>query len=905
MGETEKRLANLEGLLHGLATVNRAIALTADVEEMLQTVLATVVDVFPCDGAWLLHPCDPEALVYRLPFAAFRPARPTPTEPWPVTDWTRRMFTAALGATEPLLDQATGHLPVLAADVPEHLRAQSRILIALRPLGDDPWLLGLQHSAKLQVFDTLDREWVAAVAGILTSGLTALAAQRDAERQTALDLRALRESESMRREMELSARIGAWAHNLKTGVSTWTKGVFEIYGVREVPPLEAEMDFYAPHCRSAIAKAFSDLVRTGTPYDLELEFVSANQQRLWVRVIGKPRYRDGKVAELFGVIQDITDRKHATLVLEQQKLTFEALFEAIPDALVLVDKNHRITSINRGFTQMFGYSLAEVAGQRTTVIYESEEEFSRQGRERYNLSAEQATLPYVVSYKRKDGEVFRGETIGTKVVMPDGAFVGYFGLVRDISDRLRHDEALRQSQKMEAIGTLSGGIAHDFNNILGAILGFATLLKERMPLGSEEEDEVAEILRATRRAKKLVAQILTFSRPGSDARKPVRLHKVIEESLKLLRQTIPTTIHIEQELAIERDTVLGDPTQLQQVMMNLCTNAYHAMKRKGNTLAVKLDTTPVDGLGGRQLPDLAPGPVVRLTVKDNGEGMTADTLTKLFEPFFTTKGPGEGSGMGMAVVHGIVKAHGGSIRVDSRLGEGTVVQVYLPHHQEDRQHPAGETATSPVGTERILVVDDEPVLARMIAKLLSRLGYSVEQLQSSTDALNRFRDAPDEFDLVITDQTMPEMPGGALAQELLRQRPDLPIIICTGHSETMSEERARQIGVRALLHKPLERNLLARGGPGSARPALTRALTRRAAAGCRASAGTRLQGRQRRRVVVDTGSRSPPGRSPDRRANDHHCARPPLACSDPGRRIAGTRQSSSSPPRSRLPGPTG
>lgn len=382
---------------------------------------------------------------------------------------------------------------------------------------------------------------------------------------------------------------------------------------------------------------------------------------------------------------------------------------------------------------------------------------------------------------------------------------------RNTSYRLQLEEQLRQTQKLEAVGTLAGGIAHDFNNILGAIQGYTELNLDLAEDGTDTKDNLKEILQAARRAKELVKQILTFSRKARKTLEPVHAHLVVGEAMRLLRKTIPATIEFKVDISKKDDTVLADPTQLHQIVMNLCTNSYHAMRGEGGLLRVTLEPVMLDKAQARRINGLKEGSYVRLTVDDTGEGIPPEVMSKIFEPFFTTKAQSEGTGMGLAVVHGIVKNHGGGITIESALGKGTKVAVYLPQHASMKSLEAKPSVDAALarGNERLLIVDDEIPLSVMMGKMLKNLGYSVEIVNSSTEALELLAKNIYEYDLLITDQAMPKLSGDKLAGEALKIRPDMPIIMCTGFSETVNENNAASIGLKDLLMKPVSVEALA------------------------------------------------------------------------------------------------
>jgi nitrogen-specific signal transduction histidine kinase len=359
---------------------------------------------------------------------------------------------------------------------------------------------------------------------------------------------------------------------------------------------------------------------------------------------------------------------------------------------------------------------------------------------------------------------------------------------------------------MEAIGTLAGGIAHDFNNILGAIIGYTEMALYEAPASSKNRNNMEEVLKAGHRAKDLVQQILAFSRQSEQERQPVLIHLIIKEALKLLRASLPSTIEIRQNIRTDLGAVLADPTQIHQVMMNLCTNAHHAMSEKGGMLGVTLSDVELDVKEVVAYPDLKPGSYLKLTVSDTGQGMDPNVIERIFDPYFTTKEKGVGTGLGLAVVHGIVKSHGGMITVQSEKGKGSAFQVFFPVVKTQVKPEAKTMESLHTGNERILFVDDEQALVDLGKKMLESLGYRAECRMSSIEALESFRSQPDKFDLVITDMTMPNMTGERLAKEMMGIRPDIPIILCTGYSERITREEAMELGIKEFVLKPFKIN---------------------------------------------------------------------------------------------------
>jgi nitrogen-specific signal transduction histidine kinase/CheY-like chemotaxis protein len=387
----------------------------------------------------------------------------------------------------------------------------------------------------------------------------------------------------------------------------------------------------------------------------------------------------------------------------------------------------------------------------------------------------------------------------------------------DISERLKaegerekFEEELRQIQKMESIGTMAGGIAHDFNNILSAIMGYLELAKMQLSPESPVNNDLEEVFKASLRAKDLVQQILTFSRRTKIEKKPIKLNLLVKEGIKLIRASIPTTIEIRQQIPDQCPNVIADPTQIHQIVMNLCTNAYHAMRDSGGIINISLKEITIGSENHLMEHSLEPGPYLLLEISDTGEGIPAENLTKIFEPYFTTKEVNEGTGLGLSVIHGIVKSHHGHISTYSEVGKGTTFKVYLPAEEEDEEikYQATDKGISG-GSEKIILVDDEESLVKIGSKLLGALGYEVSAFTNSPEALQAFREAPNDYDLIITDMTMPVLTGAKLAQEAKRIRPDIPIILCSGFTENLNEESARKMGISAYLTKPVRQEDLA------------------------------------------------------------------------------------------------
>ncbi len=500
--------------------------------------------------------------------------------------------------------------------------------------------------------------------------------------------------------------------------------------------------------------------------------------------------------------------------LRESEERFRVLFEHAPDPFFFIKSDGSLVKGNKAGQQFTGYSDGELVGKNIMEIgLISAEDLSRAGSFLKQSQNGEPTGPSEIALYHKNGGAIYAEISTHQVNIKGEKFI--LGIARDITDRKKDEQArkkledqLQQAQKMEAIGTLAGGIAHDFNNILGAAMGYTELALNEVEDKSLPDQYLREVLHAGRRAKDLVKQILTFSRQTDQERTPVLVRLIVKEVVKLLRASLPSTIGLHQNIQSDA-LVMGDPTQIHQVLMNLCTNAGYAMRDQGGRLTVNLEPVELDPEFTAGHPNLKSGPYLKLTVSDTGPGIAESELDRIFEPFFTTKEKGEGTGMGLAVVHGIVTSHGGDIFVRSEPGQGTTFTVLFPAVERRIEPDTRLEIPPPSGTESILFVDDELALANAGKHMLESLGYDVITRTNSLEALELFEYQPDRFDLVITDMTMPGLTGDQLAQKLMEIRSDLPVILCTGFSARINEEKALALGIRAFVSKPVLKRQIA------------------------------------------------------------------------------------------------
>jgi len=501
--------------------------------------------------------------------------------------------------------------------------------------------------------------------------------------------------------------------------------------------------------------------------------------------------------------KEIAERRRAAKALAESEERYRSLVERTSDGFFIYETaSNRFLFVNRKICDLFGYSMEEALNmsmgevilpdqvERVNKVISRQLKDGKAGPERHHFAA-----------RRKNGSPFQAEASISTVNYKGNTVIQ--GVIRDVTEEERLKHRLLQTHKLEAMGTLAGGIAHDFNNILSAIMGYTELLENEISKAAEAYGYLEHIKKAGLRARDLVKQILAFSRRTETEKRPTNMSPIIDEALKLLRASLPTTIEIRQNFTLDNDTVLGDPSQIHQMVMNLGTNAGQAMRDIGGVLEMTLSEEALsEGEKANDL-DLDPGPYLKLSVRDTGIGMDPEIVTRIFEPFFSTRKKDEGTGLGLSVVHGIVQSHGGAVTVTSEPGKGTVFEVYLPQIQKTSFPGHKRADVLPTGSERILLVDDEEDLVEVFTQTLENLGYHITARTSAPQALGAFRAGPQKFDLVITDQTMPKMTGLELTEEIKRLRPDIPVILYTGFSEEITPKKAEKAGVSALLMKPL------------------------------------------------------------------------------------------------------
>ena len=539
---------------------------------------------------------------------------------------------------------------------------------------------------------------------------------------------------------------------------------------------------------------------------IDFRIVTQSDEVKWINHYCRAVYADdGTFLGRRASNRDITERKQIEDELRLHHERFLTVLDSIDAAIYVADINtYEVLFMNRHMIETYGQDFTGSICWKAIRRRSGPCPWCAQGQ----LKSDSGDPGEVHVWQEQNPDTQKWYVNHDRVIRWTDGRAAKLQIATDITELKKMETELRQAHKMEAIGTLAGGIAHDFNNILSSIIGFTELALDDVRKGTLLEDNLQQVYTAGKRAKDLVKQILAFARQSDEQVKPIQVSAITKEALKLIRSSIPTTIQIQQRIQSD-SLIMGTPSQVHQLVMNLCTNAAHAMDTEGGLLSIGLADVQLTGKDSETHGYLKPGDYLKLTVSDTGTGIDEKILDSIFEPFFTTKAPGEGTGMGLAVVHGIVIGYGGRIEVESRRGGGTTFSVYLPVSSKRIPREFVPAEDLPSGGEHILFVDDELSIVKMGQQLLEKIGYRVTASASSVEALAQFKADPDRFDLVITDMTMPEMTGDELAAELLRVREDVPVILCTGYNRKISEDSIRELGVKALVYKPVVKEELA------------------------------------------------------------------------------------------------
>ncbi len=611
--------------------------------------------------------------------------------------------------------------------------------------------------------------------------------------------------------------VGAWQWDAATNIASWTDENFHVLGLTpgSVQP-SYDVWFSRLHVddRDEASRQVQLAMEGEGRLDISFRVVDDDGRIRWINDVGSMlRSPDGTAVGMYGIQRDVTAQIESRQQLDELHFLLQAIMESTPDWIFAKDTNHRFLFVNRAFAAAQDQTPSEMIGHLDTDFWSLEqcEGDPATGTRGFHHDDRDAFGGRVVRNPLDRSTVGAGETrcfdtIKAPLRSLDGQVLGVLCYSRDITERVRAEETmrevesqLRQSQKMEAVGTLAGGIAHDFNNVLAVIISHAELLSLDLPPADSRHEDVAAILAAGRRAAGLVRQILDFGRARAVVREPVAVQPLVREALTFLRSTLPASIEFQVELPDDELVVVGNETQLHQVFLNLATNAAHAMRADGGILRVVGET--VDIADGRA--ELPEGRYARLVVADTGHGISRDILPRIFDPFFTTKAPGEGSGLGLAAVHGILKSHEGGVTVQSTEGQGAEFSLYLPLVLMSPVPTQTPDARVAVGAgRRVLLVDDEPMVARSIERTLRRMNFSVTVCDSAAAALAAAVGSEPGYDLLLSDLTMPGLGGVELARRIRSRLPSLPVILMTGNADALDPAALSLASVAAVMPKP-------------------------------------------------------------------------------------------------------
>jgi len=654
----------------------------------------------------------------------------------------------------------------------------------------------------------------------------------------------LRESEALYRLLTINANDIIFTLDLDLRFTFISPSVTKLRGFTvEEAMSQTISEALTPESKEVAMRIFTrelDSVLKGSQdasisFPLELEETCKDGSTIWTETtFSFLRDDTGNLKGILGITRDISERKRAESELRSASMYARRLIEASPDPRVTISADGKVTDVNKATEDITGVHRKDLIGTDFSAYF-TEPAKAQAGYEK--VFREGFVQDYPLAIQHTSGKITQVLYNATTYRNENGEIQGVFAAARDISELRQAQQALleslneletrnillqeeiaerekaeaekrkieaqlAQAQRIEALDRFAGGIAHDLNNILyPIIINIEELLDEEQE-GSNRYEILYQTLKAAYRQRDLVKKILSFSRRSERANQPVRVRVLLEETLSFLRSSLPSTISIQENIHVQADVIMGDPTQIQQVIMNLCKNAADALEAEMGTIEIGLTNVRMEPFYNHR--DGEVRDYLKLTVKDTGRGMNSEVLNRVFEPFFTKKDIGKGTGLGLAVVHGIVKSHGGTVTIESEEGKGSLFTVYLPISQGELPAQASDAESTPPvrGKESILLVDDEEIVLSSLQRALKLSGYRVTALQNGQDALEKFSEKPDEFDLVVTDLTMPGMTGLELSRRLQEKRPGLPIILCTGFNDVISQQEAKSFGIKELLLKP-------------------------------------------------------------------------------------------------------
>ncbi|MCK5539910.1 MAG: PAS domain S-box protein [Deltaproteobacteria bacterium] len=616
-------------------------------------------------------------------------------------------------------------------------------------------------------------------------------------------------------ESQRIANLGSWEWGIDSKHLFWSKETYRIFGLKPGPEDQDNYAFYIktlhPEDSNMMKKAVIDALQHRTLYSLDYRILRADNRKERILHAHAKTIRDpitGQPLKMVGTIQDVTARRQALQKLE----LLQSAVDQATETIVITDHQANITYTNPAFTSITGYNRKEASGQNPRILQSGQtkpEVFSEMWQ---TLVAKKSWRGHFLN-RKKDGSLYEEEVSISPLIDHEGTITHYIAVKRDISEEAHLRRQLQQAQKMEAIGTLAGGIAHDFNNILTILIGNLELammfeLDENHPA----QKGLGKALAAGQRAKELVGQILTFSRRQENDFQPLKSTPIIKEAIKLINNSLPSSIKLESVIEAEKDLIMADPGPIHQIMINLCSNSAHAMRDQGGRLRIEVENLELDENATHKHDNLKVGNYLVLRVHDTGPGIPPEIADKIFEPYFTTKPVGQGSGLGLATIHGIVKKLNGEISMQSEAGHGCTFTVLLPtlDYHKTMTNSLSDFHKLPTGSEQLLLVDDEKEIVELNQSALGKLGYRVTTCSDGAAALKLIKPNPELFDLILTDMTMPQMSGDKLAQAILKLNPEMPIILGTGHSDTINREEALALGIKDFYNKPLGTDRLIR-----------------------------------------------------------------------------------------------